>query len=69
MSGYENGTSNICKSIYNRLTHLNKPTKVFYFHVLREHNGYANKLANQGARITQGVMSYANGHKKVKHVP
>ena len=66
--GYNMETS-ICKRIYNRISHLNKPLEVSFFLVLQENNGFTRELANQGSRIAQGLVSYANGEKSVKHVP
>ena len=48
---------------------LSEPLVVLYFHILRENNGLAYKLANQGSRSTQGVIVY-NGKKRLyKYVP
>ena len=48
---------------------LNSPPQVLFFHILRENNGMADELTNQGAKSPQGDIVY-NGKKKLcKYVP
>ena len=58
-----------CYNDYDRIRLLGSPSQDFFFHILWENNGLADKLPNQGASSTQGNIFYANQARDFKIVP
>ena len=67
-AGYYKGSSK-CKIIYDRILLLKPLPQVLFYHILRENNGLADKLANHGARSPQGVIFYNGKIRSHTHVP
>ena len=67
-SQYKNGSPS-CKRIYERIYQLSLTPQALFYHILMENNGPADKLANLGARSSQGIVEYRNQTKTHKYVP
>ena len=67
-TGYKNGNIR-CKRIHRKIFQISSKIKISPFHILQENNGDADLLANKGALLEPGLVSYANGDINFHAIP
>ena len=58
-----------CRRFYNKITHLQLPASIAYYHILRANNAKTNSLANRSASLPQGSISLNDEEVSTKPIP
>ena len=66
--GYPTGSIK-CKRMHSRIQRLHLPESTYYYHILRENNAKADKMANKGASLSQGSIILDGEETSYKHIP
>ena len=67
-TSYSAGSINYRK-YYDRISHLPLPPSTSYYHILRANNVRAENLANKGASLPQGSISFNSIDVVFKPIP